>query len=41
MFREEDYYNWLLDKITDADFNPSRYSKLMQTLYNIYYYLLV
>lgn len=34
MFREEDYYNWLLDKITDADFNPSRYSKLMQTLYN-------
>lgn len=34
MVREEDYYNWLLDKITDADFNPSRYSKLMQTLYN-------
>ena len=34
MFREEDYYNWLLEKVTDADFNPSRYSTLMRTLYD-------
>lgn len=34
MSREEEYYNWLLEKVHDADFDPSRYSKLMQTLYN-------
>lgn len=34
MIREEDYYSWLLNKVTDADFNPSQYSTLMRMLYN-------
>lgn len=34
MLREEDYYNWLLGKVADADFDPSRYSKLMRLMYN-------
>ena len=34
MIREEDYYEWLLRKITDPDFDPSSYSTLMKTLYN-------
>ena len=34
MIREEEYYGWLLDKVTDSDFNPSQYSTLMRTLYN-------
>lgn len=31
---ESDYYDWLLNEITDSDFNPSHYSTLMHILYN-------
>ena len=34
MIREDEYYSWLLGKVTDEDFNPSQYSTLMRTLYN-------
>lgn len=31
---ETDYYNWLCDKITDQDFDPSRYQELLGKLYH-------
>lgn len=34
MIREDEYYDWLLEKVTDTDFNPSRYFTLMRLLYN-------
>ena len=34
MTKEEDYYNWLVERVNDDDFNASRYTTLLDKLYH-------